>query len=141
MGTWSLRRALLRHILAAVGAFAPGTLLVYGVIQSARDATDSDSLGGFLLDLTVLYPGIAMVAAVGAVVFTIGLAVVRRLTDGATRLTVLLLSPLVLLPWSLFPARTALTWPPALVGVIVGLVLFALLADPGGKPLERQAAV
>ena len=140
MSPWSFPRALLRHVLVAALVTAPVLLTGYGVTQWARGAAEEDSLGGVLLDLTVLYPGVALFTAAGAVVLTAALALARRRAGGAGRGTLLVLSPLLLVPWALLPARAVLSWPPMLPGIVAGLLVFVLLADTGHRPLPRQAA-
>lgn len=113
----SMGRVLVRNALVAALLSVPIALVVFSVVARAVGASDESSL----LDLTVLFPWLAMLAAAGAVVFTVGLDLARRRGMIVTRGRALLFAPLLVLPWLLVPARGLLLYPPFVVGALAGL--------------------
>lgn len=133
-----MARVMLRHAMVLAFFSAPVALLVFGVIRWAGGHADGQPLAGLLLDLTVLFPGVALLAAMGAVPFSLALLLVPAKAR-TRKLAVAALAPLALLPCLVFPARALLVWPPFAVAVVVGLaVLVALAVYPdaaGGRTI------
>jgi hypothetical protein len=125
----SFARALIRHVLLIVLVAVPIALAMYSVIWHLSDPATSDGIVGNFLDMTIIYPGVALVSAFGALPFTWALAVVSRRRGHASRRTALLALPLVLLPWLALPMRVAFWWPPFAVSALVGLLVLGLFAE------------
>ena len=120
--------ALVRNVLLAVLIAVPVTLVAYAITWEVSGEASDGGVGGKLLDLTVLYPGIALLAALGAIPFTAAVWAVQRSRGHASRLVVAALSPLIMLPWLLMPARGLLRWAPFGISALIGLGVFAVLA-------------
>jgi hypothetical protein len=136
-GERSFLRALLRHVVILTLVSTPVALTVFAAIPSTLD-----SQGNFLdrlLDLSVLYPGLALYAALGTVPYTIALALINRYRSPSGRVVTLLATPVALLPWLLLPARYLIVIPPFAAGLTVGLVILGLLADmPSAAPAASR---
>jgi len=116
-------RILILHAALLALVAVPIALVVFHVIQVARGESD----GTGLLDLTVVYPGIALFSMIGGVLYTAALELVARNRPISSRLAVVL-TPLVLLPWLVFSIRSLLLFPPFAAGVAVGLFAFGVLS-------------
>lgn len=138
--------ALVRNVLLAVLIAVPITLIAYAITWEVSGEAGQGGVGGKLLDLTVLYPGIAVLAALGAIPFTAAVWAVHRYRGHVSRVVVAMLSPLILLPWLLVPARGLLQWAPFGISVLIGLAVFAILASrfavgghPGGGAVRARS--
>jgi hypothetical protein len=127
---------MIRHLLVLAFVSIPVALMIFAAIPSTQNGE-----GGFLerlLDLSVIYPGLAFFAALGAVPYTIALILINRSRPSNVRMLALLATPLALLPWLLFPARYLIGIPTFAVGLALGLVILGLLAEVPREPAATR---
>jgi hypothetical protein len=134
-----MMKPLLRNLLVAALGSVPVALLVFLIIQHLSGRNETGSWIGGLGDLVVLYPGVVLPTLIGAVLYSIVLFMAGRGRRGVSRTTALLLTPVVLVPWLLFPIRNLLVYPPLLVGIVCGLVVLGLGVATGPPPATRVA--
>jgi hypothetical protein len=116
-------RVLLLHEFLALFVAIPVGLAVFYALQLVRGQLN----GSGLLDLTVLFPGVAIPTLIGAVFYTAVIEAIARKQTISTASSVAY-APLLLVPWLAFPIRGALLFPPFAIGLAVGLILFGILA-------------
>jgi hypothetical protein len=136
----SFARALLRHLAVLLLVSLPLALIVFAATKAIRGEGEGSGFGGILLDLTALYPGLALFLGLGAIPYTIGLALASRWGAGNTRLAALLALPLALIPWLLLPARFLVSQAALGFGVAVGLLALAMLAQAPGAATPPEAS-
>lgn len=123
--------ALLTSALIMVLLSIPLALLVFAIIQSWRGQNDSGTIMGLLLDLTIVYPALAISGVLGAFLFA-GLIQVTSARSRVHRWHAVALVPIAALPWGLLSLRALVFSWPMILGILIGLLGLALL-----MPLPR----
>jgi hypothetical protein len=118
-------RVLLRNSALTAFVITPIMLLVFWIVGMIAGEGD----GSGILDLSVLFPWLALLLVIGAVLFTFGVEIADRLGVALSRTTAIPFAPLVLVPWLITPARALLQHPPLIVGALVGLAVFIRVAS------------
>ena len=125
----ALLRAFIRHLVVTAVVTVPVALIVFITIQHLAGKNEGGTLVIGIGNMVVLYPGVLVPTLIGVLLYTVILFAVGRSSRRMSRTVAILLTPVVLLPWMLFPIRDLLAFGPLLTGLAVGLLLLGALAD------------
>lgn len=124
MQPFSMSNALVRNVMVAALLMVPLALTVFSLAATLIGTNDGTSL----LDMSVLWPWLAFLSALGAMLFTVATWVRVRYAGTLGRSARVVYGLLVFLPLLAVPARVLLFHPPAALGLAVGFALFLALA-------------